>query len=143
MKRTRWIFLLALALLLGGCRAKGDAAGYEGDIKKAQEIAVIPYGESQETKIITEETEIEEFVKGLDLEAWIWKPLPHQAVPLGSFRLSKTETQKLWQASGERLRQMGTLTLYTGGYIRLTIAGLKVDFAIGNDAAAYLADYFA
>lgn len=142
MKKSRCILLLALALLLGGCQGEGDAAGYAADIKKAQEIAVIPYGETQETKTLKEEAEIEAFVQGIALETWTCAPLPDQAEALGTFRFSQTETQKLWQAAPGKPRPVGALTLYSGGYVRLSLGDLTMDFAIGDDAAAYLEGFF-
>lgn len=143
MKQIHWILPLALALLLGGCQAKGDVAGYAADIKKAQEIAVIPYGATQETETLTEEAEIEAFAQGLALETWAWKPLPDQAEALGSFRFSQAGTQQLWQAAPGKLRPVGDLTLYRGGYVRLSLHHLALDFSIGADAAAYLEGFFA
>lgn len=143
MNKRLWIWFLVFMLLSGGCQVREDAAGYGADIKKAQEIAVIPFGETQETKVLTEEAEIEAFAQGLELETWVWKPLPDQAATLGTFCFSQAETQKLWQSSPEKLRQVGVLTLYAGGYVRLTLHDLTLDFAIGADAAAHLARYLA
>ena len=143
MNKRLWIWFLVFMLLSGGCQVREDAAGYGADIKKAQEIAVIPFGETQETKVLTEEAEIEAFAQGLELETWVWKPLPDQAATLGTFCFSQAETQKLWQSSPEKLRQVGVLTLYAGGYVRLTLHDLPLDFAIGEDAAAHLAGYLA
>ncbi len=61
----------------------------------------------------------------------------------GHLLLFPAETQKLWQSSPEKLRQVGVLTLYAGGYVRLTLHDLSLDFAIGEDAAAHLAGYLA
>mgnify|MGYP005948530675 CR=1 FL=1 len=143
MNKRLWIWFLVFMLLSGGCQVREDAAGYGADIKKAQEIAVIPFGETQETKVLTEEAEIEAFAQGLGLGTWAWKPLPDQAEALGSFRFSQAGTQQLWQAAPGKLRPVGDLTLYRGGYVRLSLHHLALDFAIGADAAAYLAGYLA
>lgn len=89
MNKRLWIWFLVFMLLSGGCQVREDAAGYGADIKKAQEIAVIPFGETQETKVLTEEAEIEAFAQGLELETWVWKPLPDQAATLGTFCFPK------------------------------------------------------
>lgn len=81
MNKRLWIWFLVFMLLSGGCQVREDAAGYGADIKKAQEIAVIPFGETQETKVLTEEAEIEAFAQGLELETWVWKPLPTKRQP--------------------------------------------------------------
>lgn len=142
MNKRLWIWFLVFMLLSGGCQVREDAAGYGADIKKAQEIAVIPFGETQETKVLTEEAEIEAFAQGLELETWVWKPLPDQAATLGTFCFSQAETQNFGSPPRRSCARWGVLTLYAGGYVRLTLHDLTLDFAIGEDAGSAFGGIF-
>ena len=143
MKKLFFVLPAALALLLCGCRAPADDAVDAQELKKAQQIEVIPAGETDAAATITDLQEIEDFVEVLDTSDWLPQPLPDGARALGSFRLSQETTRHLGEAEPDgTLYHTATLTLYDGGCLSADIAGASVAFSLPEEAAASLAAYF-
>ena len=98
MKKVWILAAVMMIALLCGCQANEDTgADYRDDFSKAQEIAVIPAGTSEVTKIISSGDDIKAFVSDMDIESWKLAELPEGAVEVGTFRLSQEKTIKLGQ----------------------------------------------
>lgn len=96
MKKVWILAAIMMIALLCGCQANEDTgADYGDDFSKAQEIAVIPAGTSEVTKIISSGDDIKAFVSGMDIESWKLAELPEGAVEVGTFGLSQEKTIKL------------------------------------------------
>ena len=59
---------LMLFLLLCGCQGGDSAAGSLPDLDKAQEVRVIPAGETAPTQVLTEKSQIEALILAMDLD---------------------------------------------------------------------------
>lgn len=143
MKKLFFVLPAALALLLCGCRAPADTAVDAQELKKAQQIEVIPAGETDAIETITDQQQIEDFVQVLDTSDWLPQSLPDGARALGSFRLSQEATRHPGETEhDDTLHPIATLTLYDGGCLSADIAGASVAFSLPEEAAASLAAYF-
>ena len=67
---------LMLFLLLCGCQGGDSAAGSLPDLDKAQEVRVIPAGETAPTQVLTEKSQIEALILAMDLDHWSTADLP-------------------------------------------------------------------
>ena len=72
---------LMLFLLLCGCQGGDSAAGSLPDLDKAQEVRVIPAGETAPTQVLTEKSQIEALILAMDLDHWSTADLPRACVP--------------------------------------------------------------
>ena len=146
MKKVWILAAVMMIALLCGCQASEDTgADYGDDFSKAQEIAVIPAGTSEVTKIISSDEDIEAFVLGMDVENWKLAELPEGAVEVGTFGLSQEKTIRLGQTDTDgTLYDVATIILYEEPYITAEIVGLDMDmtFEVSKDAADHLKGYF-
>ena len=79
MKKVWILAAVMMIALLCGCQANEDTgADYRDDFSKAQEIAVVPAGTSEVTKIISSGDDIKAFVSGMDIESWKLAELPEE-----------------------------------------------------------------
>lgn len=90
MQKLFFVLPAALALLLCGCQPPANTAVDARELKKAQQIEVIPAGATDATEIITGQGEIEDFVETLDVPGWVLESLPDGAEPIGVFQLSQS-----------------------------------------------------
>lgn len=133
-----------LALLLCGCQSPADTAVDAQELKKAQQIEVIPAGETDAIETITDRQEIEDFVQVLDTSGWLPQSLPDGAQPIGSFQLAQEATRHPGETEhDDTLHDIATLTLYDGGLLELNMAGIGMGFSLPEAAANSLAAYFA
>ena len=127
MKKVWILAAVMMIALLCGCQANEDTgADYRDDFSKAQEIAVVPAGTSEVTKIIS---------SGEDIEA----------LEVGTFGLSQEKTIKLGQTDTDgTLYDVATITLYEEPYIAVEIVGVDMDmtFQVSEGAADHLKGYF-
>ena len=143
-----FISSLMLAFLLCGCQSGGntDSSDFGDDLSKAQEIAVISSDESKVIETITDAEDIKNFTLALDPDRWELASLPDNASKLGSFGLSQQKTMQLFDTTpDETLYDVGTITLYEGGYIGIEVDGLdwlNAIFEVSEDTADYLDGYF-
>ena len=146
MKKVWILAAIMMIALLCGCQANEDTgADYGDDFSKAQEIAVIPAGTSEVTKIISSGDDIKAFVSGMDIESWKLAELPEGAVEVGTFGLSQEKTIKLGQTDTDgTLYDVATITLYEEPYINADIVGVDMDmtFQVSEGAADHLKGYF-
>ena len=146
MKKVWILAAVMMIALLCGCQANEDTgADYRDDFSKAQEIAVIPAGTSEVTKIISSGDDIKAFVSDMDIESWKLAELPEGAVEVGTFRLSQEKTIKLGQTDTDgTLYDVATITLYEEPYIAVEIVGVDMDmtFQVSEGAADHLKGYF-
>ena len=122
---------LMLFLLLCGCQGGDSAAGSLPDLDKAQEVRVIPAGETAPTQVLTEKSQI---------EALILADLPQGLRPAGTLSFTQQPTQTVWQKeAGDELRELCQIQLYQDApYLTLTTLGLSLDVAISEQAAQEL-----
>lgn len=138
------LILILFAMLLGGCQGKEGVQEYLEDFSKAQEIAVILPGEARACETITEKKEIEAFVLALEPEEWSLKSVPEEAKEIGAFGFSQESAVRLGQTRADRESyDVGTLTLYEGGYVDFEVAGLHMTAAVSDGTWEYLSGYFA
>ena len=143
MQKLFFVLPAALALLLCGCQPPASTAVDARELKKAQQIEVIPAGETDATEIITDQGEIEDFVETLDVPGWVLESLPDGAEPIGVFQLSQEATLHPGQAeTDETLYDTAALTLYDDGRLTLETGGLDMAFSLQREAADGLAAYF-
>lgn len=145
MKKILVVLVTILMFLFCGCQADENTGvfDYGDDISKAREIAVISSDTLQVIKTITAKEDIEDFVLALDLKQWELKPLPDEAMEIGSFGLSQEETIKFGQNDNAgTLYDIATITLYNNSYIRFEIGSLDMTFEVSEDTADYLNGYF-
>ncbi len=148
MKKSLGLFAIMLTLLLCGCRAANNADNldYGDTFSKAQTIAVISSDTWEVIETITDEEDIKNFTLALDADQWELTSLPDNASKVGSFGLSQQKTVKLFDINpDETLYDVGTITLYEGGYIRAEVAGLDrlaVIFEVSEDTNDFLKAYF-
>ena len=95
---------------------------------------------------ITDTEDIKNFTLALDADRWKLKSLPDNASELGSFGFSQQKTIELFDINpDETLYDVGTITLYDGGYIGIEIAGLAwsdVIFEVSEDTNDFLKGFF-
>ena len=146
MKKVWILAAVMMIALLCGCQASEDTgADYGDDFSKAQEIAVIPAGTSEVTKIISSDEDIEAFVLGMDVENWKLAELPEGAVEVGTFGLSQEKTIRLGQTDTDgTLYDVAMITLYEEPYITVEIVGIDMEMTleVSKDAADHLKGYF-
>lgn len=89
MKRIFILIPLFFALLaFAGCSSADDSDISASDLEKAQAIAVIdPNGTT--LQVITDQSEINNFVTNLDVDHWELSDLPSDAQIIGQFGLSQ------------------------------------------------------
>ena len=143
MQKLFFVLPAALALLLCGCQPPAHTAVDARDLQQAQQLAVIPAGETDATEIITGQGEIEDFVETLDVPGWVLESLPDGAEPIGVFQLSQEATLHPGQAETDgTLYDTAALTLYDDGWLTLETGGLDMAFSLQREAAGSLAAYF-
>ena len=143
MQKLFFVLPAALALLLCGCQPPANTAVDARELKKAQQIEVIPAGETDATEIITDQGEIEDFVETLDVPGWVLESLPDGAEPIGVFQLSQEATLHPGQAETDgTLYDTAALTLYDDGWLTLETGGLDMAFSLQRETADNLAAYF-
>ena len=142
------IALVAILTLLCGCQANKNtnSTDYGDAISKAQEITVISPDTAEVIEIITDAKKIDDFVSTLNVDQWELKPLPDEESEIGAFGLAQKKTIKLGQIdTNGTLYDVATITLYSGSYIDIKICGLDgldMTFAVSEDTADYLKEYF-
>ena len=98
---------LMLFLLLCGCQGGDSAAGSLPDLDKAQEVRVIPAGETAPTQVLTEKSQIEALILAMDLDHWSTADLPQGLRPAGTLSFTQQPTQTVWQKeAGDELREL-------------------------------------
>lgn len=143
MQKLFFVLPAALALLLCGCQPPANTAVDARELKKAQQIEVIPAGETDATEIITDQGEIEDFVETLDVPGWVLESLPDGTEPIGVFQLSQEVTLHPGQAETDgTLYDTAALTLYDDAWLTLETGGLDMAFSLQREAADSLAAYF-
>ena len=80
---------LMLFLLLCGCQGGDSAAGSLPDLDKAQEVRVIPAGETAPTQVLTEKSQIEALILAMDLDHWSTADLPQGLRPAGTLSFTQ------------------------------------------------------
>lgn len=114
------------------------------NLSKAQEIAVILPEDAGVIDTVTDPDEIADFISALDMEGWTLAELPEDAREVGAFGMAQEKTVRLGQTEADgTLYDIGTITLYGGAYVELTIGDLNMTFAVGEETADYLSGYFA
>ena len=148
MKKSLVVFAIMLMLLLCGCRASenSDNLDYGDTFSKAQAIVVISSDTSEVMETITDAEDIKNSTLALDVDQWKLTSLPDNASKLGSFGLSQQKTVKLFDIiPDETLYDVGTITLYEGGYIGIEVVDLDwlaVFFEVTEETNSYLKAYF-
>ena len=143
MQKLFFVLPAALALLLCGCQPPANTAVDARELKKAQQIEVIFFFDTESTEIITGQGEIEDFVETLDVPGWVLESLPDGAEPIGVFQLSQEATLHPGQAETDgTLYDTAALTLYDDGWLTLETGGLDMAFSLQREAAGSLAAYF-
>ena len=92
MKRIFLLIPLLFALLaFAGCSSADDSDISASDLEKAQAIAVID-SNGTTLQVITDQSEINNFVTNLDVDHWELSDLPSDAQIIGQFGLSQEKT---------------------------------------------------
>lgn len=135
--------LFAIVFTLAGCGQSSSGDVSADDLSKAEAIAVTDKdGTVLET--ITDKAAIETFITALCIDEWSLSELPEDAVRVGSFGLSQNETIHPGETASDVGRfDVGTITVYEGPYLSVSLLGLDFVFAIPDDAHQALMDYFA
>lgn len=145
MKKILGAMTVMLMLILCSCGSDDSEAFKSGEeINKAQEIAVIPPGQTEACERINDKESINAFVTALDVDRWKMKPLHGGAQEIGSFGLSQEKTVRLGQADTDTddMYDIGRIILYEDNYIILETAGMDMTFKVSNDTSDYLGGYF-
>lgn len=144
MKRIFLLIPLLFALLaFAGCSSADDSDISASDLEKAQAIAVID-SNGTTLQVITDQSEINNFVTNLDVDHWELIDLPAGAKEVGQFGLSQEKTIHFGEKEHDDiLYDVAQLTLYDTKTLRTHLLGFNFDFALPDDAYEYLAAYFA
>lgn len=144
MKRIFLLIPLLFALLaFAGCSSADDSDISASDLEKAQAIAVID-SNGTTLQVITDQSEIKDFVAALDVDHWELIDLPAGAKEVGQFGLSQEKTIHFGEKEhDDTLYDVAQLTLYDTKTLRTHLLGFIFDFALPDDAYEYLAAYFA
>ncbi len=144
MKRIFLLIPLLFALLaFAGCSSADDSDISASDLEKAQAIAVID-SNGTTLQVITDQSEINNFVTNLDVDHWELIDLPAGAKEVGQFGLSQEKTIHFGEKEhDDTLYDVAQLTLYDTKTLRTHLLGFNFDFALPDDAYEYLAAYFA
>lgn len=144
MKRIFLLIPLLFALLaFAGCSSADDSDISASDLEKAQAIAVID-SNGTTLQVITDQSEIKDFVAALDVDHWELIDLPAGAKEVGQFGLSQEKTIHFGEKEhDDTLYDVAQLTLYDTKTLRTHLLGFNFDFALPDDAYEYLAAYFA
>ena len=144
MKRIFLLIPLLFALLaFAGCSSADDSDISASDLEKAQAIAVIDSNDTT-LQVITDQSEINNFVTNLDVDHWELIDLPAGAKEVGQFGLSQEKTIHFGEKEhDDTLYDVAQLTLYDTKTLRTHLLGFNFDFALPDDAYEYLAAYFA
>lgn len=144
MKRIFLLIPLLFALLaFAGCSSADDSDISASDLEKAQAIAVID-SNGTTLQVITDQSEINNFVAALDVDHWELIDLPAGAKEVGQFGLSQEKTIHFGEKEhDDTLYDVAQLTLYDTKTLRTHLLGFNFDFALPDDAYEYLAAYFA
>lgn len=144
MKRIFLLIPLLFALLaFAGCSSADDSDISASDLEKAQAIAVID-SNGTTLQVITDQSEINNFVTNLDVDHWELIDLPAGAKEVGQFGLSQEKTIHFGEKDhDDTLYDVAQLTLYDTKTLRTHLLGFNFDFALPDDAYEYLAAYFA
>lgn len=144
MKRIFLLIPLLFALLaFAGCSSADDSDISASDLEKAQAIAVID-SNGTTLQVITDQSEINNFVAALDVDHWELIDLPAGAKEVGQFGLSQEKTIHFGEKEhDDTLYDVAQLTLYDTKTLRTHLLGFDFDFTLPDDAYEYLAAYFA
>lgn len=144
MKRIFLLIPLLFALLaFAGCSSADDSDISASDLEKAQAIAVID-SNGTTLQVITDQSEINNFVAALDVDHWELIDLPAGAKEVGQFGLSQEKTIHFGEKEhDDTLYDVAQLTLYDTKTLRTHLLGFNFDFTLPDDAYEYLAAYFA
>lgn len=135
--------LLLLLLTFAGCSSADDSDISASDLEKAQAIAIIDTSGTT-LQVITDQSEINDFVAALDVDHWELSDLPSDAQIIGQFGLSQEKTIHFGEKEhDDKLYDVATLTLYDTKILRTHLLGFDFDFTLPDDAYEYLAAYFA
>ena len=143
MKRIFLLIPLLFALLaFAGCSSADDSDISASDLEKAQAIAVID-SNGTTLQVITDQSEINNFVAALDVDHWELIDLPAGAKEVGQFGLSQEKNIHFGEKEhDDTLYDVAQLTLYDTKTLRTHLLGFNFDFALPDDAYEYLAAYF-
>lgn len=144
MKRIFLLIPLLFALLaFAGCSSADDSDISASDLEKAQAIAVIdPSGTT--LQVITDQSEINNFVTNLDVDHWELSDLPSDAQIIGQFGLSQEKTIHFGEKEhDDTLYDVAQLTLYDTKTLRTHLLGFDFDFTLPEEAYTELAGFFA
>lgn len=144
MKRIFLLIPLLFALLAFACCSSADDSDISAsDLEKAQAIAVID-SNGTTLQVITDQSEINNFVTNLDVDHWELIDLPAGAKEVGQFGLSQEKTIHFGEKEhDDTLYDVAQLTLYDTKTLRTHLLGFDFDFTLPDDAYEYLAAYFA
>ena len=135
-----FLFVMAAGMMLCGC----GTDDVPGQLEKAQEIRIYKDGSDECVQILDEASDMEKFVRQLNLEDWTEAPLPEQAEASGSFVLRQEETLKQGQRAEDReMEETCRIYFYrTESFVRLEFAGLDLTFEVPEETAEALNTYF-
>lgn len=144
MKRIFLLIPLLFALLaFAGCSSADDSDISASDLEKAQAIAVID-SNGTTLQVITDQSEINNFVTNLDVDHWELSDLPSDAQIIGQFGLSQEKTIHFGEKEhDDTLYDVAQLTLYDTKALRTHLLGFDFDFTLPEEAYTELAGYFA
>ena len=107
---------LMLFLLLCGCQGGDSAAGSLPDLDKAQEVRVIPAGETAPTQVLTEKSQIEALILAMDLDHWSTADLPQGLRPAGT-PVSYTHLSSSVLALMDMITSVPTVSFWQGSMV--------------------------
>lgn len=131
--------LLCLALL-AGCRLISRLnVNFDGeDFSKAQKI-VVTSAAGDEKAVLTEEADIDAFVKAVNVEGWHLAEQPENPTPAGAFTLWQTETvTALMDRREAKETEICTFRIYQEDYITIEIGGIDLHFSVPRETGEYL-----
>lgn len=133
-------------ILLAGCSNKNEQQAKNEQllptIMNAQKIEWNMFRDEQETKVITDEQEIQTFIERLQLEDWeVVSAIPEGAVKEKTFSFYQEETVKLGEDKKQQrpIKKMATFVTYQDlPYVTMEVALMTIHVRVPNDAGLYL-----
>lgn len=135
------ILTLLFVLALCGCQNTTEDMNIDKDtLVKTQEIQVTRADKSDAIAILSEKSDIDNFINSFDWEHLEVAQLPHNSIGELVFILSRTDTIKFGETSSNgKLSEVAKISSYENEpYVTFSMSGISLDFQISKETQEYL-----